>query len=88
MRFDVALLPFKLPMAMAAPCPLLGDSITDDKLLHITRFLPTATDLLCLVLTNARFAAKVIATAPSVGSAGGWWRLVAGQQQQRRRCGA
>ena len=51
---------------MAAPCPLLGDGITDDTLLHIAGFLPTARDLLCLMLTNSRFAAKVIATAPSV----------------------
>ena len=50
---------------MAAPCPLLGDGITDDTLLHIARFLPTARDLLCLMLTNSRFAAKIIATAAS-----------------------
>ena len=50
---------------MAAPCPLLGDAITDDTLLNIARFLPTAKDLLCLKLTNSRFAAKIIASAPS-----------------------
>ena len=48
---------------MAAPCPLLGDGITDDTMLNIARFLPTAKDLLCLKLTNSRFAAKIIATA-------------------------
>ena len=54
---------------MAAPtCPLLGDGITDDTLLNIARFLPTAKDLLCLKLTNSRFAAKIIAAAPSGGS--------------------
>ena len=40
---------------MAAPCPLLGDGITDDTLLHIVRFLPTAKDLLSLCLTCPRF---------------------------------
>ena len=52
---------------MAAPCPLLGDGITDDALLHIASFLPTAKDLLCLKLTNRRFNVKGIATAPSGG---------------------
>ena len=52
---------------MAAPCPLLGDGITDDTLLHISRFLPTARDLLCLKLSNKRFTTKCI-PAPS-GSA-------------------
>ena len=56
---------------MAAPCPLLGDGITDDMLHNIARFLPTAKDLVALQLTNMRFAAKVIAAAPSVGAAGG-----------------
>ena len=51
---------------MAVPCPLLGDGITDDTLLNIARFLPTVRDLLCLKLSNKRFAAKVIAPAPSV----------------------
>jgi len=55
---------------MAAPCPLLGDGVTDDTLLHIASFLGTAKDLLRLQLTNKRFAAKVIA-APSVSSGGG-----------------
>ena len=62
------------PAMAAPPCPLLGDGITDDMLLNIARFLPTAKDLLCLMLTNSRFAAKIIAAAPSVmggsGSAG------------------
>ena len=48
-----------------APCPLLGDGVTDDTLLHIARVLPAAKDLLRLQLTNRRFAAKVI-LAPSV----------------------
>ena len=51
--------------AMAAPCLLLGDSITDDPLLNIARFLPTTKDLLCLMLTNSRFAAKIIACGGS-----------------------
>ena len=55
----------------APPCPLLSDGITDDTLLNIARFLPTARDLLCLKLTHSRFAAKVIAAAPSVGRSGG-----------------
>ena len=50
---------------MASPCPLLGDGVTDDTLLHIARFLPNVNDLLRLQLTCPRFAAKVIA-APSV----------------------
>ena len=50
---------------MAAPCPLLGDGITDDTLLNIARFLPTAKDLLCLQLACPRFAAKVIAATGS-----------------------
>ena len=54
-----------------AACPLLGDGITDDTLLHIGRFLPAARDLLSLQLSCPRFAAKVIAAAPSVGSAAG-----------------
>ena len=49
------------------PCPLLGDGVTDDTLLHIASFLATATDLLRLQLTNRRFSAKVIA-APSRGN--------------------
>ena len=40
---------------------LLGNGITDDTLLNIARFLPTAKDLLCLGLTCPRFASKVIA---------------------------
>ena len=46
---------------MAAPCPLLGDGITNDTLFHIAHFLPSARDLLCLQLTCPRFAAKIIA---------------------------
>ena len=52
---------------MTAPCPLLGDGVTDDTLRRIASFLPTARDLLCLQLPCPRFAAKVIA-APNVGS--------------------
>ena len=48
---------------MAAPCPLLGDAITDDTLLHIARFLPSSKDLLNLGLTCPRFAAKIIAAS-------------------------
>jgi hypothetical protein len=54
---------------MASPCPLLGDGVTDDTLLHIARFLPNVNDLLRLQLTCPRFAAKVIA-APSVSGGG------------------
>ena len=54
---------------MTAPCPLLGDGVTDDTLRRIASFLPTARDLLCLQLPCPRFAAKVIA-AP-IGSGGG-----------------
>ena len=54
---------------MAAPCPLLGDGITDDTLLNIARFLPTARDLFCLQLTNTRFNIKCI-TAPGVSGGG------------------
>ena len=51
---------------MAAPCPLLGDGITDDTLLNVARFLPTARDLFCLGLTNTRFSIHVkCITAPS-----------------------
>ena len=32
----------------APPCPLLGDGVTDDTLLHIASFLPVARDLLRL----------------------------------------
>ena len=35
---------------MNAPCPLLGGGITDDTLLNIAHFPPTAKDLLCLCL--------------------------------------
>ena len=65
--------------AMAAPCPLLGDGITDDTLLNIARFIPTARDLLNLCLACPRFAANVIA-APRIGAGG------RGEQRQRRRC--
>ena len=64
---------------MAAPCPLLGDGITDDTLLHISRFLPTARDLLCLKLTNSRFAAKASSPCRPAAQPG---RV---QRQQRRR---
>ena len=52
---------------MAAPCPLLGDGITDDTLLHIAHFLPTTRDLLCLQLSCPRFAAKIIAASVTAG---------------------
>ena len=60
----------QLVSQMASPCPLLGDGVTDDTLLHIARFLPNVNDLLRLQLTCPRFAAKVIA-APSVSGGGG-----------------
>ena len=50
-------------------CPLLGDGITDNTLLHIASFLPTARDLLCLQLACPRFAAKVIAHGEGGGAA-------------------
>ena len=50
---------------------LLDDETTDDSLLAIARLLPTARDLFALGLTCPRFAAKVIATAPSVIAGGG-----------------
>ena len=52
---------------MAAPCPLLGDGITDDTLLHIARFLPTALDLLCLKLSDTRFNIRCISAAYGIG---------------------
>ena len=56
---------------MATPtCLLLGDGIADDTLLNIARFLPSARDLVCLQLTNKRFAAKVIAAGPRIGARG------------------
>ena len=42
----------------APPCPLLGDGVTDDTLLHIASFIATARDLLRLQLTNKRFEAR------------------------------
>ena len=54
---------------MAAPCRLLGNGITDDTLLNIACFIPTAKDLLSLRLTNTRFSVKCIA-APTVGAGG------------------
>ena len=50
---------------------LMGDGITDDTLLNIARFLPTARDLLCLGLTCPRFAAKIIAAPSVIGGGGG-----------------
>ena len=47
-------------------CPLLGNGVTNDTLLHIASFL-TARDLLCLGLTCLRFAAKIIG-APTGGA--------------------
>ena len=52
-----------------ATCPLLGDGITDETLLNIARFVPTARNLLSLQLACPRFAAKVIAS-PSGGDGG------------------
>ena len=54
----------------APPCPLLGDGVTDDTLLHIASFITSARDLLRLQLTNKRFSVKCIA-APSASSGGG-----------------
>ena len=48
---------------------LAGDGITDDTLLHIASFLPTASDLLRVQLTSKRFGARCIA-APSSGGGG------------------
>ena len=57
---------------MAAPlCPLLGDGVTDDTLLHIASFLANPRDLLRLQLTCPRFAAKVIAAPSVIGGGGG-----------------
>ena len=53
------------------PAPLLGDGITEDTLLHIARFLPSARDLLCLQLVCPRFVAKCIAAPPGVGDCAG-----------------
>ena len=55
---------------MAAPCPLLGDGVTDDTLLHIARFLGPK-DLLRLQLANRRFDIKCIAAPSSVSGEGG-----------------
>ena len=67
--------------AATAPvmCLLLGDGITDDMLVNIARFLPTARDLLCLKLTNSRFAAKASSPCRPAAQPG---RV---QRQQRRR---
>ena len=54
----------------APPCPLLGDGVTDDTLLHIASFITSTKDLLRLQLTNKRFSAKCIAAA-SASSGGG-----------------
>jgi hypothetical protein len=48
---------------------LVGDGITDDTLLHIVSFIPTAKDLLRLQLTSKRFNIKCIAD-PSGGGGG------------------
>ena len=55
---------------MASPCPLLSGGVTDDTLLHITHFLPTARDRLSLKLTCRRFSINCIA-ATSAESAEG-----------------
>ena len=67
----VATLAFRL----GGGSPLFGDGITDDMLVNIARFLPTARDLLCLKLINIRFAAKIIASAPSCGGGACDWPL-------------
>ena len=72
---------------MAAPCRLLGDGITDDTLLNIAGFLPTARDLLCLKLTHRRFAAKVIAApASGAGSAAAAPRRCCASRMRRGGC--
>ena len=70
-------------------CPLLGDAITDDTLLNIARLLPTAKDLLCLKLTNSRFAAKAIATAPrpAQGVQPRQWLRCCASRRRRGGCG-
>ena len=57
-------------VAQEPPCPLLGDGVTDDTLLHIARFLGDPRDLLRLQLTCPRFAAKVIASPAAAGGDG------------------
>ena len=81
----------------APPCPLLGDGVTDDTLLHIACFLSTAKDLLSLQLTNKRPGIKCIA-APSGGggpaaapemlslTVEAARRWVAGRSEQERGC--
>ena len=72
---------------MAAPCPLLGGGITDDTLLHIARFLPTARDLLCFGLACPRFAAKIIAAhGVSAGGAAAAPEMLC-SWRRRRGCG-
>ena len=56
--------------APTAVCPLLGDGITDDTLLCIIQFLPTAKDLLRLQLTSKRFGARCISVSAGGGEAG------------------
>ena len=73
---------------MAAPCPLLSDGITDDTLLHIAHFLSSATDLLCLMLTNSKFAAKVIIALRPASSEGWQRQRPAGDVVHRGRGGA
>jgi len=53
--------------AAASACPLLGDGVTDDTLLHIAGFLPAARDLLRLQLTSRRFSTKCIASGGGGG---------------------
>ena len=75
---------------MGRPCPLLGDGITDDTLLHIASFLPAAKDLLNLGLACPRFAAKII-PAPSIGAGGAaaamMWRTGYSLMMQRELAG-
>ena len=58
--------PDRLNQAAMAACPLLGDGVTDDTLLHVARFLSTARDILRLQLTNKRLITPHSVTAHTV----------------------
>ena len=62
---------------------MLGDGITDDILIRIAHFLPTARNLLCLGLTCPRFAAKIIAANRRARRRGGWGSVSAGDAVDR-----
>ena len=51
---------------------LTGDGITDDTLLAVFRFLPTAKDLVRVLLTCRRFSIRCIAATVSVAGPGSW----------------